>query len=199
MSGVLHNAGRRVRSLFRWARPTKAGCAWAWILGGLNLLLLFGFGSLAHANDLTEYRLKAAFVYNFALFTEWPSEVGSTLNLCIVGQDPFGKEIDELNGKAAGARTIAVLRKAGNESVAGCQLIFIAPSAMAGLPRILEAVRDKPVLTVADSPGAARLGVIVNMAVVQEKITFEANLRSARSARLNLSSKLLRLATEVHQ
>jgi hypothetical protein len=163
----------------------------------LTGLLTFAPGLLA--DELPEYRLKAAFIYNFALFTEWPAEVGSTLNLCIHGQDPFGKEIDALEGKTVGGRSIAVQRKAGNASLQGCQIVFIAPSAIGNLPRVLEAVQGSPVLTVADSAGAARQGVALNMAVVQNRIAFEANLKAARAARLVLSSKLLRLATEVQQ
>ena len=61
------------------------------------------------------------------------------------------------------------------------------------------AFRDRPVLTVADCTAAAGQNVALNMSVVQNKVTFEANLQAARAARLNLSSKLLRLATKVRQ
>ena len=64
---------------------------------------------------------------------------------------------------------------------------------------MLASVRDRAVLTVADSAGAARQGVVLNMSVQQGRVSFEANLHAARSGRLNLSSKLLRLATEVIQ
>jgi hypothetical protein len=179
---------------------TRAGRLLAWALGmGMSVASLLLFAPLARADDLPEYRLKAAFLYNFALFTEWPAEVGSTLNLCIHGGDPFGKEIDALAGKAVGARSIAVQRKGSGESLKGCHIVFIAGSAIAGLPRVLDELRDTPALTVADTPGAARQGVALNMAVAQNRITFEANVLAARSARLTLSSKLLRLATEVLQ
>ena len=153
----------------------------------------------ARADELPEYRLKAAFLYNFALFTEWPADVGDTLHLCIDGEDPFGEEIDGLQGKAVGERTLAVLRKANGDSLRGCQIVFVATSAMPNLRHVLDELGDKPVLTVADSPDAARHGVALNMAVAKSKVTFEANLKAARDAHLNLSSKLLRLATEVHQ
>lgn len=162
-------------------------------------LLLAGALSPARSSDLPEYRLKAAFLYNFALFTEWPESVGSTLHLCLLGKDPFGEEIDPLQGKAVGSRSIVVQRKAGVESLRGCQLVFISGTAIGGLSRVLDALRGSPVLTVADSPGAARQGVALNMNVAQNRVTFEANLDAARGAGLNLSSKLLRLATEVHQ
>ena len=164
-----------------------------------GLLAVLSLAPAARADDLPEYRLKAAFLYNFALFTEWPAEVGTPLNVCIHGPDPFGKDIDELQGKAVGARSIAVQRKAVAESLAGCQVVYVAPQAIAGLPRVLDGVRGRAVLTVADSAGAARQGVMLNMAVAQNRIAFEANLQAARAAGLNLSSKLLRLATDVQQ
>jgi YfiR/HmsC-like len=165
----------------------------------LAALAILCSGPTARAAELPEYRLKAAFLYNFVLYTEWPAEVGGSINVCIHGQDPFGADIDELNGKPAAARTISVQRKPLGASLAGCQVVFIASSAMPSLARVLDALRGQPVLTVADSPGAGRQGVMLNMAVAQEKIAFEADLRSARAARLDLSSKLLRLATEVYK
>jgi len=164
---------------------------------GVSTLLLSAW--VTWADELPEYRLKAAFLYNFALFTEWPAEVGSTVTLCIHGNDPFGKEIDGLNGKAVGGRSIAVRRDVHLQALPECQIVFVATSAAGDLPRVLDELRDKPVLTVADSQGAGRRGVVLNMAVAQNKITFEANLQAARAVRLNLSSKLLRLATEVFQ
>jgi hypothetical protein len=160
---------------------------------------LASFAPPALSDELPEYRLKAAFIYNFALFTEWPASVGPALNLCVFGKDPFGEEIDPLQGKKVGERSIAVHRRANTESLKGCQIVFIANSAIGSLPRVLDSVRGTPALTVADSPGAAAQGVALNMGVAQSRITFEANLQAARAAGLNLSSKLLRLATEVRQ
>ena len=171
-------------------------CLWVCALG---LSALLSLAPSAWADELPEYRLKAAFLYNFALFTEWPAEVGATLNLCIHGADPFGKEIDALQDKSVGARSLAVQRRRANEALKGCHIVFIAASALDSLPRVLDELRDQPVLTVADSPGAARQGVALNMALTQNKISFQANLQAARAAKLNLSSKLLRLATEVQQ
>ncbi|MDB5907045.1 MAG: putative transrane protein [Massilia sp.] len=162
-------------------------------------LAAFACTQPAWGEALPEYRLKAAFLYNFAAFTDWPPEVGPTLNLCILGQDPFGVEIDALNGKLVGARGVAVQRKAGIESLKGCQVVFITSASITQLPRVLEAVHGMAVLTVADSPGAAQAGVILNMGLEQNRISFKANLGAARDARIILSSKLLRLATEVFQ
>ncbi|MCB2002854.1 MAG: YfiR family protein [Rhodoferax sp.] len=169
---------------------------------GLCGALLAGLLALApgvRAEELPEYRLKAAFVYNFMVFAEWPAATGNTLVVCILGSDPFGGEIDGLQGKVAAGRSIALQRKAAGESVKDCNVVFVAPSASDRLPTLLESLRGRPVLTIADSSGAMRRGVMLNMNVVQGKVTFEANLAAARNAGLNLSSKLLRLATDVAQ
>jgi hypothetical protein len=167
----------------------------AWCLG----LALIAFAPAALSDDLPEYRLKAAFLYNFALFTEWPADIGSTLNLCVYGPDPFGEEIDALQGKPVGNRRMVVRRVTSVEGLSVCQVVFIAARSGDGISRVLSSLRGATVLTIADAPGAAQQGVALNMNVVKNKITFEANLTAARAANLKLSSKLLSLATEVLQ
>lgn len=164
-----------------------------------GLACALAFAPSARADELPEYRLKAAFLYNFMVFTEWPAEVGPRLNLCILGQDPFGAEVDALADKPIGGRTIVVQRLGSRKSYTECQLLFVAPSAVSGLPGVLEAVHGRPVLTVADSPDAARNGAAINMLVRDSKVLFEVNLKAVQGARLKLSSKLLRVAKEIIQ
>jgi hypothetical protein len=180
-------------------KHARTGLLARWRMALLALALLSWPFKLAQSVELSEYQLKAAFIYNFAVFTEWPAEVGTPLNLCILGPDPFGDEINDLQGKAVGNRTLAVLRKTTNQSISNCHIVFITAQAFRNLPRVLDEIRDRPILTVADSEGAAKRGVALNMAVTQNRITFEASQAAARSNRLTLSSKLLRLATEVYQ
>lgn len=174
--------------------PATTRRAWHALVG---LALAFGWLSAAGAEELPEYRLKAAFLYNFALYTEWPADVGSTLNLCIYGDDPFGADVDALNGKRVGSRSIAVQR-VGKEALNGCHIVFVAQSALAGSARVLEPLRNSTLLTVADSPDSARKGVALNMVMGDAKISFEVNLK-ALGPRLALSSKLLRLARDIQQ
>jgi hypothetical protein len=176
-----------------WARTLQRA------MFALALLGLPSLGTSAFADESPEYRLKAAFLYNFVLFTEWPGGTAATLHLCVVGQDPFGSEIDVLEGKKAGGRAITVVRKAAGAALGECDIVFIAASAIGTLPRVLEGLHGRPVLTVADSAGAARRGITLNLTVSQDKVGFEANLQAARGAGLVLSSKLLRLASEVYQ
>jgi hypothetical protein len=155
--------------------------------------------SPAWADTAEEYRLKLAFLYNFVSFTEWPATVGNTLNVCVYGQDSFGDDLDKLQGRSVAGRTLTVRRTTSQESLANCQVVFIARPVINNLPRILDGLRGKPVLTVADSPGASSQGVMLNMGMAQNRIQFQANLTGVRENGLGLSSKLLRLATEVVQ
>ncbi len=163
------------------------------------MLCLLCAAHAARGDEVSEYRLKAAFVYNFASFTEWPAEVGTLLRLCVYGSDPFGANLDSLQGREVGARRIEVQRRASADKLDDCQIVFISRSGIGNLPRILDNLGTAPVLTVADTPGAMRQGVALNMETERDRITFTANLAAARQNRLTLSAKLLRLATEVHQ
>ncbi len=150
------------------------------------------------AGNVDEYRLKVAFLHNFVSFTEWPARVGTVLNLCVYGPDPFGVDIDKLQGKKVAERSLAVQRMNTVDALGDCHVIFITRPVIGNLPRVLDASRGKPVLTVADTPGAVRDGVTINLTTEQNKIIFEANLGAAHNNGLALSSKLLRLANEVY-
>ena len=153
----------------------------------------------AVAGNLAEYQRKAAYLYNFVTFDEWPVEMGNTLNLCVYDPGPFGEELDKLQGKYVGGRNLAVKRVNSEDGLGNCQVVFITRPVIGNLPRVLDNLSGSPVLTVADTPGAARQGVTLNMETEQGRVTFAANLGAARSNSLGLSSKLLRLATEVYQ
>lgn len=167
------------------------------LLAGLFGLLCSLSPVRAEAPD--EYRLKVAFIYNFISFTEWPAALIDTLNLCVYGADPFGEELDKLHGRSVAGRALVVRRLGSGESLAVCQIVFITRPMIANLPRLVDQLKGRPVLTVADTPGAARRGVIINMITEQSRIQFEANSASAHDNGLVLSSKLLRLAREVYQ
>lgn len=167
-------------------------------------LLVYGmmamYASSAYADTVAEYTLKAAFLYNFAAFTTWPNRSTENFNLCIYGQDPFGNNLDALmRAKRINEQPINIHRINQLDHLAQCQLVFISRPAIGNITTIIDAISNKPVLTVADSPEAARQGVVINMNVIEDKVTFEANLLMAKKAGLNLSSQLLRLATEIYQ
>jgi hypothetical protein len=196
MSASRHHSG--IAAKRQCAMPREA-CMKAALRVLVGTLVLLGCASHAVANNLAEYRVKAGFLANFAAFTEWPAEVGNTLNLCVYGPDPFGEDLDTLQGRSIGGRSIVVTRVVSVDVLGNCQVVFISRPVIDNLQRVLDTLAGKPVLTVADSPGVMRQGVILNMGTKQSKVTFEANLAAARGNRLNLSSKLLNLASEVRQ
>lgn len=161
-----------------------------------------GWGGVAWAaaeEPSREYRIKAAFIYNFAKFTRWPAgsfaDDEAPLDFCIYGDDPFAGALDAVAGRTIRGRRVVVRRIAAIEASAGCHLLFISDSEAGRLTGILAALGDRPVLTVADMPDFARAGGIINLTTnADDKLRFEINTGTARRAGLKLSSKLLSLA-----
>lgn len=161
--------------------------------------LLLGYSPLTLAEQPSEYRLKVAFLYNFSAYTEWPSLPNQVLNLCIYGEDPFGENLQHLQHKKAHEHEIVVRHTSNTEDLPDCQIVFITRSSIGNLSDIIKRLDEMPILTIADTPGASQQGVILNMAMKEGKVTFEANVTIAKRNRLKLSSQLLRFATEVYQ
>ncbi len=164
----------------------------------LSLCFLF-YTSVAMSEPSLELRVKAAFVYNFIAFTKWPDTVGTTLSLCMYGQSPLNEEIDLLQGRRVKERQITTRKQVGIEGFENCDIVFIPNSAIGNLREILHALHNQPILTIADIQHASSQGVAISMSTVKNKVRFEANLKTAQLAGLNISSKLLRLATKVYQ
>ncbi|MBT8341066.1 MAG: YfiR family protein [Desulfatitalea sp.] len=148
------------------------------------------------AAPVSEYRVKAAFVYNFAKFVEWPTGAlpPAPFVIGILGQDPFGMEIEVLDGKTLRNRDLVVIRSDTVEELMNSDVLFISASMKGRLTQVMERLNHRPVLTVSDSPGFAQGGVMINLYTQANKIRFEINPRIAERAGLKISSHLLRLA-----
>lgn len=169
---------------------------------GLWLTLLACLSSAYAAPIDGAYRLKAAFIYRFAIFVEWPGRVfkdnSSALDLCIIGANPFGPALDSIAGKRIQQRplNIHIIRRAN--AVKHCHILFISASEQANLARLLEQAHAGHVLTVSDMERFSRQGGIIQFVMQGEKLTFEINRDSAEQAGLLLSSNLLRLAAKIY-
>lgn len=173
-------------------------CCWRFFAGVVaSLCLALGPRLQAAEAQPAEYQVKAAYLYNFITFTEWPANAGAELTVCVYGPDPFGPDLDALSGKRAAGRSIKVARITTVELLDSCQVVFLAREVISNLPRILDQVRGKTMLTIADSPGAARDGVAINMVNEADRVAFEVNLPAVHAQGLNLSFQVLRLASEV--
>lgn len=152
---------------------------------------------------VTEYHVKAVFLYNLTRFVSWPDENQESRGdflIGIYGSDPFGELIDKaVAGEKQNGRNIRVERyeTAEQARVAGCSILFISSSSMDRFSEIRDALRGRPVLTVADTPGFSQNGGMVNLVEINQKIGLEVNRSVARKAGLFISSKLLSLARVV--
>ena len=167
-----------------------------------SLLLALPLGQVLGQQRLSspEYVLKAAFIYKFALFTTLPNAPAKkNLTLCILGRDPFGATIDELDGKEVDAATLSVRRIASATAKANCQILFVAESEVTSyLSSTTPGKDDIGILTITDKEGAARQGIMIELSTADKKLGFEFNQDVARSNQVQISSKLLRLARKVY-
>jgi hypothetical protein len=141
--------------------------------------------------------VKAAFVYNFAKFTDWPEELWSKSNklrLCMAGtRDGFSQAVVALDAKPpVRGKEIEVRSVSRPEEAASCHILVIA--GREGIAQWTRGAANAPVLTVGDGDGFAPRGGIIGLFVEGEKVRFEVNQDAAQRAGLRLSSQLLKLA-----
>jgi hypothetical protein len=170
------------------------------ILAALAVVLLMP--ARAYAQELNEYEVKAAFLYNFAKFVEWPSNAGADPNspmiIGILGRDPFGGEIDRaIEGKSVNGHRLTIKRFSTIDSYQYCHILFVSSSEKSNLARILAAVASNSVLTVSETDRFAYIGGIINFITIENRIRFEINQAAAARAGLKISSKLLSLGRVV--
>jgi len=146
-----------------------------------------------------EYTVKAVFLERFTRFVEWPeatelSDSTSPFILGIYGTNPFGDTIydiyadQKIKNKRVQINKIATLKQAEN-----CHMLFISQSKRWLIGRITEYLRDKPVLTIGDTPGYANQGVHINFYIEKDEIRFEINKKAVDKAGLHMSFLLLEL------
>jgi hypothetical protein len=153
---------------------------------------------LANGGQASEYELKAAFLYKFASFVEWPAPVAGPLTICVFGNDPFGPTLERVvKDKSINGRLFSIRRPKAIHDGSECQILFIASSERPRFKSILGGLNGA-ILTVGDTPGFCQSGGVINLEVVDERVHFGINPDAAERARLRLSSKLLSLATIVH-
>ncbi|HWP86191.1 MAG TPA: YfiR family protein [Terriglobia bacterium] len=149
-----------------------------------------------------EYEIKAAFLYNFAKFVEWPTESfpapGAPIVIGVLGEDPFGEVLDRtVQGRQAQGRPIQIQRWRQLSETGPCHILFISASLRRLLPEILRKFQTQPVLTVSDENELGERGAVVQFLLRDSKVRFEINDRGAKTAGLRISSLLLMLALRV--
>jgi hypothetical protein len=166
----------------------------------MALLLALPWAARAQASA-SEYAVKAAFLYNFTKFVEWPADAftgeHSQFKVCVLGEDPFGKSLGVIAGESVAGRRISLLRTGEIKAPEGCHILFISRSERDRLSQVLADLKQEPVLTVGDTGGFLDQGGIINFILEGGKVRFEINQEAAERAGIKISSKLLRLAIRV--
>ena len=145
-----------------------------------------------HAQEVSqEYQIKAAYLYNFLKYVEWPKPIHRTFMICVAGQNPFGAVLDGLtkNERVRGnpVKTEVIL---GFEP--GCDIIFTPRTS--NIPAYLQGAAGMPILTVGETPRFGEQGGIVNFFLENGKVRFEINRNAAERVGIRISSRLLQLA-----
>jgi hypothetical protein len=150
-------------------------------------------------SQVAEYRLKAAFLFHFAEFVEWPPENASgPFVICIVGEDPFHGDLEEaVQGKSIATRVVRIRHIKQVPEGRGCHVLFIDKDESKNVSASMSGLHQLPVLTVGESDDFLDQGGIIRMFVEDRKIRFEINQGAAETANLKISSRLLLLATAV--
>jgi hypothetical protein len=159
----------------------------------------------AHAQSSLsrEHEIKAAFLYNFVKFVEWPSEAlpesSDTITICVLSDDPFAEALEAIKGKTVKGRRLVVRRIESIKQAESCQALFVGSTNEPLLPQVMQTLQGASVLTVGEMDRFVQSGGIINFVVEKNRVRFEINVSSAERARLKLSSQLLSLARVVRQ
>jgi hypothetical protein len=167
-------------------------------VGVLALISAAGIGNGVQAQSLEEHDAKAAFVFKLVNFVQWPSESSHDLVIGFIGADATGDALQHLaSGKSVNGKGIVVRRLARDGDLKACQVIFVGASESKNIGAVLDRLRGTNVLTVGESDGFSHHGGIVNLLLSGGRIRFEVNPHAAERAHLQISSRLLSLATIV--
>jgi hypothetical protein len=147
-------------------------------------------------------QVKAAYLYKFASFVEWPPEVfaqgDSPLVIGIMGADALAEDLENMiAGRSANGRKLTVHKLRRGDQLTGSHILFIGKLEKTQMQEIYAAVKEHPVLTVTDSEEAYALGGMINFIVIDERLRFEVALKPAALSHLKISALLLSAAYKV--
>ena len=170
-----------------------------WLLAAACILATSICSGTLSAPPAAEYQVKAAYLFNFGQFVEWPQHAyaspAAPFVIGIIGEDPFGRTLDDvIAGESFGGRPLIVRRFRNPEDISACNILFIGRSEAGRLDETIEALRGRSVLTVTDIAGAEHRGAIIVLFNENNRVRMRINVAAARASNLIISSKLLRPA-----
>jgi uncharacterized protein DUF4154 len=184
----------------RWLRATGAvACAalLAWAAAAASWQ-----ARAAEDPESLELRVKAAFLYKFAGYVEWPTKAfagpETPVTIGVIGAEPIATELAQaVTGRTVNDRPVTVKRLKAGESLAGIHILFVGRAENARLDQLAQSARPRSILTVSESDGALARGSVINFVLSDGRVRFEIALDSAEKSGLKLSSRLLAVAQQV--
>jgi hypothetical protein len=170
-------------------------------VSALGLVVALGNCLVAQSLEppIDEYKVKAAFLYNFAKFVQWPAEAFQSatepITICILGQDPFGSSLEDtvahrpVEGRSFIVRHISTLKQG-----AGCHVLFVSSAENKRSSPSLADIQAPGILTIGESDSSNPDGSVINLRLDGGKVRFDINVAAADRAKLHISSRLLSLA-----
>jgi len=167
----------------------------------LVTMMFLGAWLVANAcgQAMDEYQVKAAFVFNFAKFIEWPAQSFKTSSdpivLCAIGHTPFGKDLEKvIQGKSIEGRSFVFRQVSDAEGANACHILFVASSERKHFHSLWPRLKVTGILSVGEADGFATDGGVINLKLDDGRVRFEINVDAAEREQLHISSKLLSLA-----
>lgn len=165
---------------------------------GTGLLAMLG-GKLAYSQAISEDQVKAAYLYNFAKFVEWPEasfpDASAPIHLCVLNDPSIGARLSQIvKDKQISGRSISVVSIQNAEQGRSCQILFINSAQNWQVEHVIKVLQGASVLTVGEATGFVEQGGIVNFVIQNDQVHFQVNHRAATQSRLRMSARLLSVA-----
>ena len=188
-------------AVFLW--PSGAGRG-VWLLVAGMLWVFWATPASAQVAKVREFSLKAAYLFNFTQFIEWPSSSFASAHapivVAVLGEDPFGADLEQaLRGKTVGGRSFQIRRSRRVEDLVGGQVVYVCASEARRVPEILTRLQNTSALTVSDVDRFAERGGVISLYMDGNKVRFKVNLDAANRAGLKFSAQLLKLGKVIRE
>ncbi|HET8708331.1 MAG TPA: YfiR family protein [Pseudomonadales bacterium] len=192
----MSDKGRNRRShapLIRWFMKT----------GGLACALFFSLGSHSNAEQPADYTVKAAYIYSFLKFIDWPetslAKDGSNLTICSIGGSPLNYAVKALNGRTIQKRALDVREVHASDDLSSCNVLVSGGVRSDQTVSLFKRIDQQPILTVGESPNFARDLGEIGFTIVDDRVKLEINLDRAQNKNIKLSAQLLEVAERVYR
>ena len=151
------------------------------------------------AETLHEFKVKAGYLLNIPMFADWsPSaETCGSFTIGIIGETPLHSALENMQVKRIKRRPVVVRKVRDISETSCCQVLFIAASERYRLQQLLPEAHRRGIMTISDMRGFIKLGGMVSLVMVNDRVTYDLNLVAARSASISFSSQLMKLANDV--